>query len=92
MFKYLEIDSTYRNRNQFPNPSQFDIINGQNGNNFNLETSLDPISLAMPFISYVPDDIAQLNAGGFQITFAVSLTSKVVTFSTAQNPSRITND
>lgn len=91
MIKYMEIDSSYRNRNLFPNPSQFDIMNTQNGNNFNLETSVDPISLSMPFVSYIPDDIQQLNAGGFQITFAVSLTSKVVTFSTAQNPSKIAN-
>ena len=56
MLKYLEIDSTYRNRNEFPNPGQFNIINSRKGISSTLSRSLDPISLAAPLVSYVPAD------------------------------------
>lgn len=58
MLKYLEIDSTYRNRNQFPNPCQFNVINSQKGISSTLSRSMDPISLAMPIVSYVPNNIS----------------------------------
>jgi hypothetical protein len=57
MIKYLEIDSTYRDRNQFPNPGQFNILNSQKGLNLTLSESLDPISLSAPIVTYVPGDI-----------------------------------
>jgi hypothetical protein len=91
MLKYLEIDSTYRNRNEFPNPAQFNVINAQNGTNFNLMTSLDPISLATPIVTYVPNDINALVAPSFQDNNANTSTSQVVAFSSAYNPSRISN-
>ena len=61
--QYLEIDSTYRNRNQFPNPGQFDVIIGQSGQKTKL-SSLDPISTACPIITYIPSS-STLSYTGF---------------------------
>ena len=91
MLKYLEIDSTYRNRNEFPNPAQFNVINSQNGTNFKLMTSVDPISLATPIVTYVPENISSLIAPSFQNNNANTSTSQIVCFSTAYNPSKISN-
>jgi hypothetical protein len=45
--RFLEIDSTYRNRNLWPDPSNFEIEISQTGSR-NKETALDPVSLAAP--------------------------------------------
>lgn len=44
---YLEVDSTYRNRNSFPEISDFEIQVSQSGAR-SKENSLDPVSLAAP--------------------------------------------
>src|SRR5277367_6922557 len=51
MFKDLVIDSTRRNRTVYPLPSDFVIpyTNGPPGNDF--QTALDPVSLAVPYLS-----------------------------------------
>lgn len=45
--RYLEIDSTYRDRNRFPNPSDFEIPISQTGARDRF-TALDPVSLSTP--------------------------------------------
>lgn len=64
MLKYLEIDSTYRNRKEFPNPTRFDVITAQNGTQFISSSSISPISLAAPIVTYVPISIDNIVLGG----------------------------
>lgn len=45
--KYIEIDSTYRNRNLWPKASDFDVIISQNGAN-NQINAVDPVCLSAP--------------------------------------------
>tara|TARA_Y100000389_G_C17454262_1_gene516969 strand:- start:462 stop:2588 length:2127 start_codon:yes stop_codon:yes gene_type:complete len=45
---YLDIDSQHRNRINFPNPNNFDIIYSDTINNDVLQTSINPISNAYP--------------------------------------------
>ena len=47
--KYLEIDSTYRDRNRFPLPSDFEVPISQSGvkNKFN---AIDPVSFSTPVL------------------------------------------
>ncbi len=45
--RYLEIDSTYRDRNRFSNPSDFEIPISQAGARDRF-TALDPVSLSTP--------------------------------------------
>lgn len=49
--KFLDIDSTYRDRNRFPNPGQFDIIIG---NSLPVCNFVDPISEQTPIITFTP--------------------------------------
>ncbi len=42
--RYIDIDSSYRNRDRFPNPSQFDILISQSGRRSTVYNSIDPIS------------------------------------------------
>lgn len=59
--KYLDIDSTYRDRKQYPNPGQFEVVVSQQGFKSVLE-SVDPISNQTPYISFTPqDDLDALN-------------------------------
>lgn len=49
--KYFDINSTYRDRKNYPNPSDFVIpynINGQKNNAF---TAIDPVVLGVPFMT-----------------------------------------
>ena len=45
--KYFEIDSTYRNREAWPTPSQFQVLIAPSSSN-NAISALDPVSLAAP--------------------------------------------
>lgn len=49
--RYLELDSTYRNRNDWPIPGEFEVPIAQSGTKTRL-TALDPISLATPIIEF----------------------------------------
>ena len=45
--RYIEADSTYRNRNLYPYPSEFEMPIAQSGSK-DKDTALDPVSLAAP--------------------------------------------
>ncbi len=45
--RYIEFDSTYRNRNIWPNPAEFEINISQSGTKTKID-ALDPISLSTP--------------------------------------------
>lgn len=64
--RYIEIDSTYRDRNQFPNPSTFTVLLGQSGSR-NAINAHDPISNASPDKTWVPDNL-QLTGGSVAIS------------------------
>jgi hypothetical protein len=49
--RYLEIDSTYRDRNRFPLPSNFEVDISQTGTK-DRYTAIDPVSLAAPITSW----------------------------------------
>lgn len=89
MIKYLDIDSTYRNRNQFPNPAQFNVVNSHPGNNVSLSTSLDPISNAAPLITYIPSNLTF--SGKIQITPTNTDNRMNVRFNATLNVSKTTN-
>ena len=45
--RYLEIDSTFRNRNEWPLPGKFEVPISQTGTK-NIYNALDPVSLSVP--------------------------------------------
>jgi hypothetical protein len=48
-YKYLDIDSTYRNRNNYPNPNDFVIPITYPGRDSTAATSIDPVVGAIPY-------------------------------------------
>jgi hypothetical protein len=54
--RYLEIDSTYRNREQFPNPSNFTVLISQSGTKDAVH-AYDPVSKAAPTKTWVPNEL-----------------------------------
>ena len=58
--KYLEIDSTYRNRNQYPDPADFVVFLSQSGTKSSYD-ACDPVSAAAPIIVWSPDDYKSLS-------------------------------
>lgn len=73
--RYIEIDSTYRDRTLWPLPSQFDVIFSNSGRRY-MNDAFDPVSLSAP-ISYWTSN--QFNAlGGSSITVTADLTSTPV--------------
>jgi len=54
--RYIEIDSTFRNRSEWPEPSQFELLISQTGNK-DAKTALDPIATSSPIIRWVPNTI-----------------------------------
>jgi hypothetical protein len=57
--RYIEIDSTFRNRNEWPEPAQFELLISQTGNK-DAKTALDPISTSAPIIRWIPLNIAAI--------------------------------
>jgi hypothetical protein len=63
--RYIEIDSTYRNRNEWPNPAEFEILISQSGRKDKLNAD-DPVSLATPIgISWSPTGSSSGSPTGF---------------------------
>ena len=56
--RYMELDSNYRNRQEFPNPSAFEVNISMSGMRTNLN-ALDPITNAYPEIVFRPDDFVE---------------------------------
>lgn len=49
IYKYLDIDSTYRNRNNYPNPNNFVIPITYPGRDSTAATAIDPVIDAIPY-------------------------------------------
>ncbi len=60
--RYMEIDSTFRNRNQFPNPAEFDVQISVATKSTGIE-ALDPILDAFP-IHPIPESLTVVFAAG----------------------------
>jgi len=97
MLKYIEIDSTYRDRNKFPNPSNFEILVSQSGSKDNVLTSIDPVSYAAPRITYIPSVIntityvPPLGTPALSIAYAQTLASIICIFPSVLNASKISD-
>ena len=59
--KYLEVDSTYRDRNRFPNPGTFEIPISQTGRKSGKD-AIDPVSLGTPVISWTSNNLSVDNS------------------------------
>jgi hypothetical protein len=67
---YLEIDSTYRNRTQWINPGEFDVLISQTGRR-DRNTAVDPVSLAAP-ITVWQSNRFDANTSGISLAVTVS--------------------
>ena len=61
--RYLEIDSTYRNREQYPSPSKFEVLISQTGIRDRFEAN-DPVALSSPLVTWTPTTV--LSSGVIQ--------------------------
>ena len=50
--KYIELNSAYRNRNEYPNPAQFKVNVANAGQRSSGLTSIDPVCLGQPLLSF----------------------------------------
>jgi hypothetical protein len=68
--RYIEIDSTYRNRKEWPNPAEFEILISQSGRKDRLQ-SQDPVSISAPLTSsWIINEFTV--SGGASITATVN--------------------
>ena len=85
--KYLELDSTYRNRNADPNPAQFSVTVSQSGLRSQLN-AIDPVSRAYPEIIFVPDQYNVADyVGDFTLLYPSSTpTTLYLKYAISSNP------
>ena len=89
--RYIEINSTYRDRNLWPIPGEFDVLISQTGKK-NKRYSIDPVSLSMPLFSWtsnnfkigggsrinlIVDDTEPIQYISDNLSFAVSTTDEI---------------
>lgn len=56
-YRYLEIDSTYRDRTRFPTPAHFEIPLSQSGRK-NINNAVDPVALSAPINSWTSNNLS----------------------------------
>lgn len=64
--RYLEVDSTYRDRSRFPNPGSFEIPISQTGRKSSKD-AIDPVSLGAPIISWTSNNLSVSTPGIFKL-------------------------
>ena len=64
--RYLEVDSTYRDRNRFPIPGSFEIPISQTGRK-SAKDAIDPVSLGAPVISWTSNNLSTSDPGIFKL-------------------------
>lgn len=64
--RYLEVDSTYRDRSRFPNPGNFEIPISQTGRK-SAKDAIDPVSLGAPIISWTSNNLSTSTTGIFKL-------------------------
>jgi hypothetical protein len=81
--KYMELDSNYRDRTQFPNAGAFEVNISQSGMKTNLN-ALDPITKAYPDIVFCPNEFQSVAlkftaaTGDFDISACSSTSTFIV--------------
>ena len=68
--RYLEVDSTYRDRNRFPNPGEFEVMISQTGRK-DSKTAIDPVSLGAPVISWTSNNLSTSAPNTFKLVCTV---------------------
>jgi hypothetical protein len=58
--RYLEIDSTYRNRNEWPLAGEFMVPISQSGRK-NQQDAIDPVCLSVPIVSWTSNNLDKAN-------------------------------
>ena len=56
-YRYLEIDSTYRDRTRFPKPGHFEIPISQSGRK-NIDNAVDPVALSAPINCWTSNNLS----------------------------------
>lgn len=69
-YRYLEIDSTYRDRSRFPKPGYFEIPISQSGRK-NLNNASDPVALAAPINSWTSNNLSLTTFPTFKLLATV---------------------
>lgn len=72
--RYIEIDSTYRNRNEWPLPGEFEVLISQSGTKGRYD-AVDPVSRATPLLTWTSNLFNQLVIGN---SVVVSITTPPV--------------
>ncbi len=62
MARYIEFDSTYRNRNEWPEPSEFDLIMSQTGKK-DKSTAVDPVCVSAPILNWTSNAFDEAKSG-----------------------------
>jgi hypothetical protein len=84
--RYIEIDSTFRNRSEWPEPAQFELLISQSGNK-DAKTALDPISSSTPITRWIPNSIDVIT-GTVLSGYNTSCDEFALTVATVLNASR----
>ena len=74
--RYLEIDSTYRNRNEWPLAGEFQIPIAQSGSH-NRENAVDPVALSTPIVSWTCTNLNKLTAPTLVGTFPIAIATPI---------------
>ena len=75
--RYLEIDSTYRDRNAFPEVSQFEVQISQSGRR-SKENSIDPVCLSAPIAQWTSNRFNALSSGSNITAEVISVPSPAI--------------
>ncbi len=96
--KYLEINSTYRNRSVWPDPANFEALVAQSGQN-SAASALDPVSNAMPIKRWMPNNFQRtttltptVNGTIFTTGIGAGNSPGVAIFNTAANSLHVESD
>lgn len=73
--RYIEIDSTYRDRTLWPDPANFQVLISQSGRNFTSVTAVDPVSNSAPIFAWTSNRFNASGAGSDILSGTVSLTN-----------------
>lgn len=71
--KYLEVDSTYRNRTLWPTPGEFEVLISRTGQR-NASNAEDPVSLAVPKLSFTSNLFEANTPGTSSLSGTIILT------------------
>jgi hypothetical protein len=86
--RYIEVDSTYRNRNLWPKAGEFQVEISQTGTK-DRYTAFDPVSLAAPLYCWTSNNFDKLNPGEKTATFTIEPPSSSLPITYSETPSSI---